>query len=92
MQRLNKRFGGHDRPTDVLCFRYDHEPIIGDILIAPRQAQRYAREHRLPYAQELSRYVVHGLLHWLGHEDRTRTQQRMMRAREDRLLTACGAR
>ena len=90
MRTLNRRFCHHDWVTDVLSFRYDGEPIVGEILIAPRQAQRYARAHRLPYAQELSRYVVHGLLHWLGHEDRTAQERRTMRSLEDRLLSRCG--
>ena len=86
MRRLNKRFMRHDRMTDVLSFRYDDEPVLGEVLIAPAQARAYARRHGIPYRQELSRYVAHGLLHWLGHEDRTVAQQRKMRALEDRLL------
>ncbi|MBI3331037.1 MAG: rRNA maturation RNase YbeY [Candidatus Omnitrophica bacterium] len=111
MRRLNRRFLRHDRPTDVLSFRYDgpstrpdglardvaprdvpagrHEQIVGDILIAPAQARTYARRHGVPYAEELARYVVHGLLHWLGQEDRTAAERHTMRAREDRLLLAC---
>jgi len=68
-----------------------HERILGEILIAPREARRYARQHGVPYAQELSRYVIHGLLHWMGHDDRTPAQQRRMRHQEDRLLKSCGA-
>ena len=102
MRALNRRFLHHDRTTDVLSFRYDlpaprsknivvarqagGEPIVGDIVISPSAAGRYARRHGLSYTEELSRYVVHGLLHWLGHEDRTAAQQRKMRAMEDRLL------
>ncbi len=86
MRALNRRFLGRDRSTDVLSFRYDGESICGEILIAPREAQTYANTHQLPYEQELGRYIVHGLLHWLGHEDRTPAQQRKMRAMEDRLL------
>ncbi len=97
MRSLNRRFKRHDRSTDVLSFRYDGEPaglpkpfrrrqVVGDVLIAPREAQRYARQHGLPYAQELSRYVIHGILHWLGHDDRTPAEQRKMRAMEDQLL------
>jgi len=96
MRQLNKRFMRHDRMTDVLSFRYDDEPrsnklergepVLGEVLIAPAQARAYARRHGIPYRQELSRYVAHGLLHWLGYEDRTTAQQRTMRALEDRLL------
>ncbi len=99
MRTLNRRFLGHDRTTDVLSFRYDVAPrdvpaglqerIVGEIFVAPSEARRYARRHGIPYEEELSRYVVHGLLHWLGHEDRTVAQQRKMRAREDQLLKRC---
>ena len=89
MRSLNRRFLRHDRTTDVLSFRYDGEQVAGEILIDPGMARRYARDHAVPYRQELSRYVVHGLLHWLGHEDRTPAQQRRMRAMEDALLIGC---
>jgi len=97
MRRLNRAFLHHDRLTDVLSFRYAangtsrrrSEPtsIAGEILVAPAAARAYATRHGIPYRQELARYVVHGLLHWLGHEDRTPAQQRRMRQLEDRLLT-----
>lgn len=86
IRALNRRFVGRDRVTDVLSFRYEGEPTAGDIVVAPLEARRYAKRHQLSYEQELGRYVVHGLLHWLGYDDRTQAQQRSMRAREDRLL------
>ena len=88
MRRLNRRFCRHDRVTDVITFRYNGEPTAGEILIAPGEARRYARRHGLPYVQELSRYVVHGLLHWTGRDDRTAAQQRTMRRMEDALMAA----
>ena len=107
IQVLNRRFLRHDRPTDVLSFRYNNvqgsgfgvrgngpqpstlnpEPIVGEIFIAPALARAYARRHGLSYDDELARYVVHGLLHWLGHDDATPTQRRKMRALEDALLS-----
>ena len=89
MRALNKRFMHHDWATDVLSFRYPGEPVIGEILIAPRQAQAYARRHGISYAVELARYVVHGLLHWLGYDDRTPQEQQAMRALENKLLSDC---
>ncbi|GEM_PF-1631562 len=91
---LNKRFLRHDRSTDVLSFRYDAAPVssrngppvVGEIFIAPSEAKAYAKRHGLSYAEELSRYVVHGLLHWLGEEDRTPAQQRRMRRLENDII------
>ena len=92
MRRLNRQTMGHDWVTDVLTFRYDGEPIVGEILIAPSVARAYAKAHDIPYEKELARYVVHGLLHWKGHDDATPAQQRRMRHLEDRLLRECGMR
>lgn len=92
MRTLNHRFLRHDRATDVLSFHYAGEPVVGEVLIAPREAQRYARAHGIPYAEELSRYVIHGLLHWVGHLDGTPQEQVVMRRKEDRLLAQCGGR
>ena len=90
MRRLNRETLHHDWTTDVLTFRYDDAPLVGDILIAPAVARTYAKEHGIPYQEELSRYVVHGLLHWVGHEDKTPAQQKRMRVLEDQLLRHCG--
>lgn len=90
MRLLNKHFLRHDRSTDVLSFRYDGESTIGEIFISPAAARAYARRHGLAYHEELSRYVVHGLLHWRGVDDRTKAQRQRMRRREDQLLKRCG--
>lgn len=60
--------------------------VIGEVIIAPSAARTYAIRHKIPYRQELARYLVHGLLHWSGKDDRTSAQQRTMRIMEDSLL------
>jgi probable rRNA maturation factor len=64
--------------------------IVGEILVAPAAARAYAKRHGLRYQEELARYVVHGLLHWLGHRDGTPREQARMRRMEDALLDHCG--
>lgn len=92
--RYDGRDGGRgtgDKRTHVPC-PMSHVPVVvGEILISPKAAQAYAKRHRLAYREELSRYVVHGLLHWLGEEDGTAAQQRRMRQLEDRLLSRCAS-
>ncbi len=102
MRRLNRRFTTRTGLTDVLSFRYAPacpanrrgagRQVVGEILVSPACARRYAKQHGLSYRQELARYVIHGLLHWMGHEDRTARQRQKMRAMEDRLLIRCQAR
>ncbi len=96
MRAVNRRFCRHHDTTDVLSFRYEDgvvgrgaARIVGEILVAPSQARAYAARHHLAYTEELFRYVIHGLLHWLGHDDRTAPQRHRMRALEDHLLAQC---
>ncbi|MBI3320315.1 MAG: rRNA maturation RNase YbeY [Candidatus Omnitrophica bacterium] len=65
------------------------QPIVGEILVAPACARLYAKQHGLPYREELARYMVHGLLHWVGYDDRTVKEQQRMRQMENRLLAEC---
>jgi probable rRNA maturation factor len=80
MRALNRRWKGRSAPTDVLAFplRSPAGALAGDIYICPWQAARHARALRVPVRQELTRLVVHGVLHVLGYDhpetgDRTRS-------------------
>jgi probable rRNA maturation factor len=70
MRRLNARFRGHDRPTDVLAFalRPPGGARLGDVYVCAWAAARAARAHRIPLREELVRLVVHGTLHVLGRD------------------------
>jgi probable rRNA maturation factor len=70
MRRLNRRYKGHDQPTDVLAFTLEQPgvPRLGDVYICPAVAAREARRRALPLREELIRLVVHGTLHALGHD------------------------
>jgi len=87
MRRLNARYTGRDRPTDVLSFalRPPGGPLVGDIYVCPAVARQEARARGIPLREELIRLVVHGTLHALGHdhpEGRGRTRSPMWRRQE----------
>jgi probable rRNA maturation factor len=90
MQTLNARWGGKQRPTDVLAFALPGPDgaLTGDIYICPWVAQREARARRLPLRQELTRLVVHGILHVLGygHPDGPEREASAMWRRQERYL------
>ena len=83
MARLNLRY--HDTPgtTDILTFDYGDGQA--EIIVSVDHA--YARPRP---ARELALYVVHGILHLHGYDDRTPAQCRRMRAAERRLLSLAG--
>ena len=69
--------------------RRDARPTVhGDILLCVDEAIAAARRFRTSWQSELVRYLVHGVLHLLGHDDRTATARRKMKRVEDRLLLA----
>ena len=69
MRRLNRRFAGKDRATDVLSFPSDGvDGALGDIAIATGVARRQARDGRRTYLEELRVLALHGLLHLLGYD------------------------
>lgn len=92
VRRLNREFRGLDRRTDVLSFVYESAPghdaadpdaeIYISMPVAARQAQR--RGHTL--REEFMVLTLHGLLHVQGHDHDARTDERRMRAAEQRHL------
>jgi len=63
---LHRRFMNDPTPTDVITF--DH----GEIFISTETAKRQARQFRTSLEHELRLYLVHGLLHLCGFDDKTR--------------------
>jgi probable rRNA maturation factor len=89
---LNRRHLGRRGATDVISFGFApaarRGPVIGDIYIAPTVAAAHARANATPVREELTRLVVHGVLHVLGYdhpEDDGREDSDMWR-RQERLV------
>lgn len=84
MQRLNRDWLGHDRPTDVLAFALPgpDQKVVGDMYICPAVARTQARQVEVPVREELIRLVVHGVLHVLGHDHAEDDEAAVMRAAE----------
>ena len=87
-RRLNRRFLGHDRPTDVIAFSLGDGPNLeGEIYVNLEKARRQARTYHVTAANEIARLIIHGTLHLFGYDDRTRAKARRMKAREDFLVS-----
>jgi len=83
MQTYNRKYRGHDKPTDVLSFRGD-ESYLGDILISVETAFRQAsRSSTLSFDSNIRRLLLHGFLHLSGYDHETDNGE--MRAIERRL-------
>ena len=89
ISRLNRRYLGHQGPTDVISFGLGRVgkrgAVVGDVYICPEVARDNARRQGISAGEELVRLVVHGTLHVLGYdhpEGATRTTSRMWRKQE----------
>ena len=60
--------------------------LCGEIFVCLDEALAQARRFRTTWQRELTRYIVHGILHLVGHEDRAPAARRKMKRAEDRLL------
>ncbi len=90
---LNKRYLDHDEPTDVLTFPLS-EPnankLAGELVIGAEVAQAQAAERGHDVQAELALYVIHGLLHLCGYDDKLEKSAKEMRERERHWLRELG--
>jgi probable rRNA maturation factor len=68
------------------CAAQASAALHGEIVICVDEALAQARRFRTPWQSELARYLVHGILHLRGFDDRRPAQRRKMKRAEDRFL------
>ena len=90
MAAAHLRWMGEPGPTDVMSFPMGEVPggrasILGDIVISVEMAAR--RKPKEVHAETLS-YLLHGLLHLMGHDHLSRAQQQKMSGVGRRLMKA----
>ena len=105
MRKLNARYRGIDRATDVLSFPLsDGAPSmrqtssfpcplpLGDIVICVPKAAAQAADYGVTFREELLRLLVHGLLHLAGYDHEINAyRRRKMQKKEKQLLEALQA-
>jgi probable rRNA maturation factor len=96
IRRLNARYRGVGRRTDVLAFPLEApeapEQLLGQIVISVPTARRQARRLGVPLALELDLLVTHGTLHLVGYDDRDPVEADLMHRRERDILRDAPAR
>ena len=65
IKKLNKKYRGKNRATDVLSFSYDGS---GDIVICLGEVKKNARRFGTTFKKELAICLIHGILHLLGYD------------------------
>jgi probable rRNA maturation factor len=97
ISRFNNEYFNQDCSTDVIAFPMDGGPaaegapvLFGDIVVSAEKALEYARKHNIGPYEELSLYVIHGLLHLAGYDDIDICERKKMLSKQRRLLGLAG--
>jgi len=87
MRKLNKRYRGKNRVTDVLAFGQtekfpsppDLKAGLGEIVVCLREVKKNAKRFNSTPETELTLCLIHGILHLLGygHEDSEKKAKEM---------------
>ena len=82
--KLNIEFLEHDTLTDIISFDYTMgKQINGDIYISIERVIENAKEYMVEFSTELSRVMVHGILHYCGYKDKSDDEEALMRTKEN---------
>ena len=103
IHRINKKYRGIDRPTDVISFAFldggetydkvlfnEGMVALGDIYISIEKAQEQAEEYHHSLKRELSFLFVHGLLHLLGYDHMKKEDEEVMFSLQEKILKERG--
>lgn len=95
IRKLNRTYTGRDSVTDVLAFhiRDEDDPPempLGEVFVNAELAKERAKKEGSSAEAEALLYLVHGILHLAGYEDRTPRQRRMMEQKQTEILKKCG--
>jgi len=89
IHQLNKRYLNHDEPTDILTFPLSDpgaRKLVGELVIGAEVALAQAQSRGHDVQAELALYVIHGILHLCGFDDKTAKDCQEMRRRERHYL------
>ena len=88
---LNRQYLEHDYETDVISFVLDWNEdtgaLLGQLIVSTDTAATLAEDVGSTMQEELLLYVIHGMLHLVGYDDKQPTAAIEMRAAEKKYLS-----
>ena len=80
---MNKKFLKHNHFTDVITFgELEGDKISGNIAISVDRVLDNSKTYGVRFDEELKRVMVHGLLHIVGYNDKTKKEKLTMSQKE----------
>jgi len=90
IKKINVQYLNHQYETDILTFNYSgsNTELDGEVFISPQEAAANAKRYKKEFDDEVKRLVIHGFLHLLGFDDKTRAEKLKMRLLEKEMLVS----
>ena len=86
--KINIKHLNHNTLTDIISFDYGVDNVVsGDIYISTDRVADNAKDLSATFRDELHRVMIHGVLHYCGHKDKTASDKKVMRSKEDYYLS-----
>lgn len=84
---MNRTHLDHDYYTDIITFDYTEGTVVsGDLFISVDRVKDNAMDLSCDFMDELNRVCVHGLLHLCGYKDKSKSDEVIMRSKENEML------
>ena len=87
LKKLNKKHLRHNAFTDIITLDYStNKYLLGDIFISIDRVTDNAKIYKTTFTQELSRVMIHGILHLIGYKDKSVDEKKIMLKMENKYL------
>ena len=88
LHQINVEYLKHDTYTDIITFDNSEKDktIESDIFISVERVRENAIKFKTSFENELSRVLIHGVLHLLGYPDKSPEEAKIMRQKEQEAL------
>ncbi len=90
IHKLNRKYRGVDKPTNVLSFELGDDVLLGDIFISLDTVKKEAKQAGISVGEHAVHMVVHGMLHLMGYDHIKDKDAQKMEATEIKILSALG--
>ena len=105
IHKINKQYRNVDNETDVLSFpifekkeleekiktkRFEHEDILGDIVISIDRVKEQAKEYGHSFERDFAYMLVHGFYHLMVYDHIKEEDKAIMRPKEEKVLKRLG--
>lgn len=100
MRKINRRYRGKNRVTDVLAFPESKILLekfkvgvakkvqgLGEVVICLREVKKNAKRFNSSSEKELARVLIHGMLHLLGYNHEEIKEAKKIKEKEDFYLS-----